>query len=149
IEDADDERVVELAAVNARFETGLKSPLDEALLQHSERRDLAAWSKIDEKPFDFERRRVSVLAERDGQRIEIVKGAPEAILAICTQAQRSDGMLVALDPVLRTRIQAQMDSRATMGLRLLAIAWRDAHGRDRIDAAGDADLIFSGLCVFV
>ncbi|MGQ4827924.1 magnesium-translocating P-type ATPase, partial [Enterococcus faecalis] len=76
IDGRDNDRVVELAMVNARFETGLKSPLDEALLAHGPAPQ--GWSRLDERPFDFERRRVSVLAERAGQRIEIVKGAPEA-----------------------------------------------------------------------
>jgi Mg2+-importing ATPase len=47
------------------------------------RRPIDAWTKLDERPFDFERRRVSVLAEREGERIEIVKGAPETMLALC------------------------------------------------------------------
>lgn len=83
IDGIDCERVVELAAVNARFETGLKSPLDEALIEHMAEHDLDDWRKLDERPFDFERRRVSVLAERDNARLEIVKGAPDTLLALC------------------------------------------------------------------
>ena len=69
-------RVLELAYINSAFETGLKSPLDEAILAHSHI-DISRFRKIDEVPFDFERRRVSVLAE-SGQnglgRILVVKG---------------------------------------------------------------------------
>ncbi|MBT2188353.1 magnesium-translocating P-type ATPase [Sphingobium nicotianae] len=149
IDGEDDERVAELAAVNARFETGLKSPLDEALIVHATAERIAGWSKIDERPFDFERRRVSVLAERDGERIEIVKGAPEMLLALCTRAQDRSGALVPLDDGLRARLAALRDERAAQGLRLLGVAWKPAPGISRIGADGDEALIFAGYCVFV
>ncbi len=149
IDGSDDERVAELAAVNARFETGLKSPLDEALLQHMADRSLEGWTKIDERPFDFERRRVSVLAEKDGERIEIVKGAPETVLALCTRAQDRTGALVPLDDDLRERLVSLHNMRAAEGLRLLGLAWKPAAGSKRIGADGDEELIFAGYCVFV
>lgn len=149
IDGADGERVAELAAVNARFETGLKSPLDDALLQHMSDRSLEGWTKIDERPFDFERRRVSVLAERNGERIEIVKGAAETVLRLCSQAQDRAGALIPLDDRMRTELKALHDDRAAQGLRLLAIAWKPAEGVAKIGDDGDSDLIFSGYCVFV
>ena len=77
------ERVLELAYLNSFFETGLKSPLDEAILAH-EHIDVSAWKKIDEVPFDFERRRVSVLLDKGDTRMLVVKGAAEEILGLCT-----------------------------------------------------------------
>ena len=77
------ERVLELAYLNSFFETGLKSPLDEAILAH-EHIDVSAWKKIDEVPFDFERRRVSVLLDKGDTRILVVKGAPDEIVGFCT-----------------------------------------------------------------
>ncbi len=149
IDGAEDERVAELAAVNARFETGLKSPLDEALLQHMADTSLAGWTKIDERPFDFERRRVSVLAEKNGERIEIVKGAPETVLALCTRAQDRAGTIIPLDDNLRAQLVSLHDAHAAQGLRLLGLAWKPAEGLARIGTDGDAELIFSGYCVFV
>jgi Mg2+-importing ATPase len=149
IDGADDERVVELAAVNARFETGLRSPLDDALLAHVATRSLDGWTKLDERPFDFERRRVAVLAEKAGERIEIVKGAPETLLALCTQAQDRSGAIVPLDAALRARLVALHDDRAAQGLRLLALAWKPAAGQARIGTDGDDALVFAGYCVFV
>src|SRR6185312_8869047 len=73
---AESRNVLQLAYINASFETGLKSPLDQAVLE-ARPIDLAGWRKLDEVPFDFERRRVSVLVERDGKRMLVVKGAPE------------------------------------------------------------------------
>ena len=80
----DSERVLWLAYLNSFFESGLKSPLDEAILNHGHI-DVAAWRKIDEVPFDFERRRVSVLVDDGNTRLLVVKGAPEDILRLTTQ----------------------------------------------------------------
>ena len=77
------ERVLELAYLNSFFETGLKSPLDEAILNH-EHIDVSGWKKIDEVPFDFERRRVSVLLDNGKIRLLAVKGAPDDIVSLCT-----------------------------------------------------------------
>jgi Mg2+-importing ATPase len=149
IDGEDDDRVAELAAVNARFETGLKSPLDEALLQHFTPDMIVGWRKLDERPFDFERRRVSVLAEREGDRIEIVKGAPETLLALCNQAQDRSGRLIPLDEPLRLELTKLHDDRAARGMRLLGLAWKPAAGVERIGDGGDDGLIFIGYCVFV
>ena len=149
IDGKDSARVAELATVNAAFETGLKSPLDEALLAHSAGHPLTGWSRIDERPFDFERRRVAVLAEKDGRRLEIVKGAPETLLALSHLAEAADGSLVPLDAALRAQIEALQTARAAEGLRMLGVAWKNAAGRTRIETDDDSALIFAGLCVFV
>jgi Mg2+-importing ATPase len=70
------EEVLRLAYRNSAFESGVKSPLDEAILSHG-KLDIGAWHKVDEVPFDFERRRVSVLVDDGTARLLIVKGAPE------------------------------------------------------------------------
>ena len=149
IDGADSARVAELAAVNAQFETGLKSPLDEALLTHLAGHPLEGWAKLDERPFDFERRRVSVLAEKAGRRIEIVKGAPEAVMALCDRAESAEGTLVPLDDALRARLKTQQEGYAAQGLRLLGVAWKDATGQARIGADDEAGMVLAGLCVFV
>jgi Mg2+-importing ATPase len=149
IDGHDNVRVAELAAVNAAFETGLKSSLDDALLAHAAGHGLEGWQKLDERPFDFERRRVSVLAERAGLRIEIIKGAPETILELCERVERADGAIAPLDLMLRDQAKALHDSHAAQGLRMLGVAWKPAAGRERIETDDDQGLIFLGLCVFV
>jgi Mg2+-importing ATPase len=76
---ADSQRVLQLAYLNSYFETGLKSPLDDAILQHADEVNVRGWQKIDEVPFDFERRRVSVLVDDGRIRTLVVKGALEDI----------------------------------------------------------------------
>ncbi len=92
---ADSERVLTLAWLNSHFESGLKSPLDDAILAAATI-DPSPWKKIDEAPFDFERRRVSVLVEEAGERTLIIKGAPEDLMQLCTSVEGT-GALPAYD----------------------------------------------------
>jgi Mg2+-importing ATPase len=83
LEGEEDEKVFQYSFLNSNFQTGLRSPLDEAILKHKEV-DASKYQKIDEVPFDFIRRRVSVVVEQDDQRYFIAKGAPEEILKVCS-----------------------------------------------------------------
>lgn len=144
------ERVLELAYLNSFFETGLKSPLDDAILAH-ENIDVSAWKKIDEVPFDFERRRVSVLLDKGTARILVVKGASEEIIELCThyEAQGSD-VQVPLDKASRAQIHAEHIALEKEGFRVLGIAWRNVP-QDHSDAViGDeSDLVFTGFAGFL
>ena len=144
------ERVLELAYLNSYFETGLKSPLDDAILGHSEV-DISGWRKIDEVPFDFERRRVSVLVEKDGQRLLVVKGAPEDILRLSVQYENGEpGALAELDAVARAAIEDQYNALGHDGFRVLAIAWRRAapdHAHAVVD--DETELVFAGFAAFL
>ena len=152
---APSDRVLELAAVNARFETGIRSPLDEAILAATaegaaKAHALEAWRKLDEVPFDFERRRVSILAEEAGRRMVVVKGAPESVLERSTAYEGAAGETRPLDAATRTRLAALHDARAAGGYRLLGVAWKEiAEARDRLTPADETDLTFAGWCVFL
>jgi Mg2+-importing ATPase len=143
------ERVLELAYLNSYFESGLKSPLDDAILAHREI-DLAGWRKIDEVPFGFERRRVSVLAEKDGRRILVVKGAPEDIVALSTAYQTASGAIAPLDAAGRERIMALFATLGDAGFRALGIAWR-AVPPDHPHAVvtDETELTFAGFAAFL
>jgi Mg2+-importing ATPase len=143
------QRVLELAYLNSFFESGLKSPLDEAILAHGEI-DVSGWRKIDEVPFDFERRRVSVLAEKDGRRILAVKGAPEDILALCTTWETPAGTVAALDDATRARIVALFETLGDEGFRALAIAWRAvAPDHPHAVVTDETELTFAGFAAFL
>ena len=142
-------QVLALAYLNSYFESGLKSPLDDAILAHQEI-DVSGWSKIDEVPFDFERRRVSVLVQRESARRLVVKGAPEDVLRLCTRYQSSSGASVALDPPARARIDALFDSLGQEGFRALGIAWRDvALDHPHAVVSDESELVFAGLAAFL
>jgi len=142
-------RVLELAYLNSYFESGLKSPLDDAILQHSEI-DISGWRKIDEVHFDFERRRVSVLVEREGERMLAVKGAPEDTLRLCTHFEGEAGIPALLDDASRVRIQAQYDALSQEGFRVLGIASRPvALDHPHAVVTDETELVFAGFAAFL
>jgi len=138
-----------LGRLNAAFETGLKSPLDDAILAAG-KDDLAGWTKLDEVPFDFERRRVSVLAEGEGRRIIIVKGAPEDILPLASHSQREGGALQPLDAAAHDKANQVLASLGGEGLRVLAVAWREAAPDcQKACIADESDLVLAGFLAFL
>jgi Mg2+-importing ATPase len=146
----DSAQVLQLAYLNSYFETGLKSPLDDAILEHKEI-DAKGWRKIDEVPFDFERRRVSVLVDQGDKRLLVVKGSPEDILRLSTQyavGETQDPQ--PLDEQALASIQALHDSLGREGFKVLGIAWRVV-ARDHPHAVVDdeTELTFAGFAAFL
>lgn len=142
------ERALALAWLNSHFESGLRSPLDEAILQHRTF-DASAWTKIDEVPFDFERRRVSVLLERDGARELVVKGAPDDILGLCTHYE--DGALQApLDERALSQVRSTCHALEDDGFRVLAVAWRTVPAaQDHAVVNDESQLVLVGFAAFL
>ena len=141
------DRVLELAWLNSRFESGIRSPLDDAILERGERPD-GGWRKLDEVPFDFERRRVSVLVERGPDRLLIVKGAPEDVLALSTTVEAAPGAALPLDADARRRLLALFTGFGEEGFRVLAIASR-AVGPEHAAVGDEASLCFAGFVAFL
>jgi Mg2+-importing ATPase len=130
------------AAVNAALESGIDSPLDAAIL-----RALAPASlplKLDEIPFDFERRRVTVVVAAGAEHLLIVKGAPENVVSQCTSMQTFDGAR-ALDA---EKALATADSLSASGARVIAVAQRAMEPRDRYSREDEHDLELLGFIVF-
>jgi Mg2+-importing ATPase len=143
------QRVLELAYLNSYFESGLKSPLDDAILLHREIA-VSGWKKIDEVPFDFERRRVSVLVERAETRMLAVKGAPEDILGLCTRYEDATGAVVPLDEAAQQAINRLLDQLGTDGFRVLGIAWRKvAPDHAHAVVTDESELVFCGFAAFL
>jgi Mg2+-importing ATPase len=141
--------VLQLGLVNAAFATGLKSPLDEAIIAAG-RPDLGRFRKIDEVPFDFQRRRVSMLVENEGRRLLIVKGAPEDILAVSAKHKREGSPPEPLDAAARAMADATFGGLGAKGYRALAVALREVDAaRETVTVADEADLTFVGFLVFV
>ena len=146
---ADSEAVYANAYINSQFETGMKSPLDLAILS-AHPFDMAGWKKIDEVPFDFERRRVSVLVEHGAERHLIVKGAPEDLLRLSRRYEDADGKVLPLDSETRRSFETTLDGLGAEGFRALGIARRVVDASHTTAAVGDeSDLIFSGFAVFL
>ena len=141
--------VMQMAQLNAAFETGLKSPLDEAILAAG-KIDLTAWRKIDEVPFDFERRRVSVLVEGEGRRLIIVKGAPEDVLGLAARYEQQGSPPRPLDAAARETAEATFNALGAEGYRVLGVAWREVEAdRQHANVADETDLTFAGFLAFL
>jgi len=141
------ERVFELAYLNSWFETGLKNPMDQAIVDHG-RSEPAGWTKLDELPFDFERRRVSVLLARADERILIAKGAPEDILRLSSRYEEADGTVAPLSEAVRARVLELIAHASADGFRALGVAYRPGDHASAV-ASDEADLIFAGFVTFI
>jgi Mg2+-importing ATPase len=142
-------RPLTLAYINGRFETGIRSPLDAAILQQPAI-DVTGYRKIDEIPFDFERRRLSVVVEAPdgaGRRLLITKGAPEPILVLSTSFE-AGGQVAPLDAATKHTCAAAHDRLSADGLRVLAVAYRWLAPRDAYSRADEADLVLAGFVSF-
>ena len=145
----DNERVLRLAALNSSFETGIKSPLDDAILKHAPP-DLAGWRKVDEVPFDFERRRISVLVDDGNARLLIVKGAPEDIIQLSATIVSPDGAMRQVDGSERQQLKARFERLSEEGYRVLGVATRTiARTHDSAATGDEVELNFEGFLAFL
>ena len=146
---ADSERVAELAWLNSHFQDGLRNPLDTAILEAGPPR-AEGWSKSDEVPFDFQRRRVSVVVVHEGHRLLVTKGAPEDIIKLASRYEEpGKPEPQPLDETARAGAAKVFERLSTDGFRALGVAWRELE----LDGAGatvadERDLVFAGFVVF-
>ena len=141
-------RVFELAYLNSTLASGIASPLDRAVVAHENLPD-SGWSKVDECPFDFERRRVSVLLEKNGDRLLVVKGAPEDILSLSTRLEQANGATGPMDEAWARRLTGEFERLGEDGYRVLAVAVRNLGPSERDARAAERDLTFAGFLAFV
>lgn len=140
------DRVARLARINSAFQTGIRSPLDQAILKQCSA-PLDEPRKCDEIPFDFERRRLGVVVEVGHERLLITKGAPESVVAQCTQYEKS-GAVHSLDAEAAACIRRTSDAFGRQGQRVLAIAWRKVGQQARYTAADETDMVLAGFVAF-
>ena len=145
------DRPIALAYLNSKFETGIRSPLDVAILQVS-RPEGDNYLKCDEIPFDFERRRLSiVLAKKQAgstdSRILITKGAPEGILAL-SSFYEAGGDEVPLEPDAVHRCRKTFDDLSAQGFRVLGIGYRNVDSRPTYGIQDENSLVFAGYLAF-
>jgi Mg2+-importing ATPase len=148
----DDDRVLVLAYLNSHFQTGLKNVLDRAVLEHRERHHevaVPASHKIDEIPFDFTRRLMSVVVElQNGKHRLICKGAPEEVFKRCRQFELDD-QTEAITDVLIQDLREEHESLSREGFRVLALAYRDFSPRPAYSKQDEVDLVLAGYVAFL
>ncbi len=139
--------VLSQAYINGSLETGIKSILDKAILEFKDV-DIKGIKKIDEIPYDFMRKRSSVIYEKNKKRRLVTKGAPEEIFKICT-AYEAKGKHKKLTPAMLKKIQKLYDDLSNDGLRVLAIAIREVKDKKRVySKTEEKDLTLIGFVAF-
>ena len=137
----------------SHFQTGLKNLLDHAILDCRDdfkaRALIDRYRKLDEIPFDFTRRMMSVMVEDpEGHAILLTKGAPEAIFQRCSHFEL-DGKLSPMDPNLIVGLKAEYDSLSNDGFRVLAVAAKPLPGQQACSKSDECDLVLKGYVAFL
>jgi Mg2+-importing ATPase len=125
------EAVLKYAYLNSHYQTGLNNPLDEAIQATAQKAglDISTEQKVDEIPYDFVRKRLSVVtANAQGKRTLITKGALDNILSICNDLQRGDGTR-PIDTATRAEIEQRYSEWSEKGFRVLGLATKVVDGR--------------------
>ena len=148
------ERVLEYAYLNSYYQTGLKNLLDVAVLEHVEVHENLhpdeKFAKIDEIPFDFQRRRMSVVvAERDGPHILICKGAVEEVFSVCNRAEQHDDR-VPLEAAHYDELGILTKEFNDDGFRVIAVAYKELpQGQTTYSVADEDGLVLAGYIAFL
>jgi P-type Mg2+ transporter len=141
------DEVFRLAYLNAHFQTGLSNPLDEAIAS-SAQPDITGVTKLDEIPYDFVRKRLSVVVGQDGAQPRLVtKGALDNVLAVCTQAQNGQNTTL-LDNARRADIQSLFAGWSGQGLRVLGVATKSVSPQPVYTRDDERDMMFAGFLLF-
>ena len=141
------ERVLRHARLNAGLQTGFQNPIDAALLEEASA-ETAAVVCLDEIPYDFRRKRLSVLVAEDGRSVLITKGAVASVLAASTSAELGNGGSIAIDRV-RDGIEKRVEDLSAEGYRVLAVARRDLGSTTEVSIDDEQELTLIGLLTFL
>ena len=148
-----DNRTLRHAFLNSYFQTGLKNLLDLAIINRAHENGIEAilnsYTRLDEIPFDFSRRRMSVLLEdRNGKQQLVTKGAVEEMLAICTYAEWN-GQILKLDETLLQKVRAVYEQHNRDGLRMIAVAQKNDVAGGELSVDDERDLVLIGFVGFL
>jgi Mg2+-importing ATPase len=148
----EDDKVLLDAYLVSHFQTGLKNVLDRAILQHREAHEMLSidnYRKVDEIPFDFVRRMMSVVVETpDKHHRVLTKGAPEAVFKRCSYFEL-EGQIFPMEPILIGDLMEQYQELSADGFRVLAVAYKDPEQRAAYSTADESDLILKGYVAFL
>jgi len=137
------EKVLFQAYINAFYETGFNNPIDEAI-RDNKQFDLSGYRKQDEIPYDFIRKRLTILVSHDDEHIMVTKGALQNVLDVCSSVETKDGIIV--DKVIALdRIQKHFEEFSSKGFRTLGIAYKNMGTVSRISKDHESGMIFSGF----
>jgi P-type Mg2+ transporter len=140
----ENEKVLLYSYLNSSFETGYNNPIDTAIRAHSPL-DISAYHKLDEVPYDFIRKRLSILVSTKDGNMVITKGTLPNLFSICSQGETTSGIVDLAS--IREKVQAQFDKFNSQGFRVLGIAYRQYQVGSIITKEDEKDFIFLGFIV--
>ena len=146
MEGKDSEKVFLYSLLNSRYQTGLRSPLDEAILKHEEV-NTDQYQRIDEIPFDFIRKRLSVVVRENQENLLITKGAPEEIAKVISHYE-FDGKIYELTSEARKKIEREYRDLSSQGFRVLGVAYRKVESKPAYSVADENNMVFLGFIAF-
>ncbi len=145
VEGTPSDKVLLYAYLNAYYETGFPNPIDEAIRTHRQF-DVSGYQKQDEIPYDFLRKRLSVLVSHEDTHLMVTKGALPNVLAVCSSAETGGAALVEIAAV-RERIQQHFEECSNQGFRTLGVAYRTLGTGSVISKTDEAGMTFLGFLV--
>ena len=143
----DDDNVLRFIYLNSYFQAGIKSPLDDAILKH-DRPKIVEYEKVDEIPFDFNRKRLSVVVRHGGQHLLVTKGEAESVFAIC-QTVIIDGAPQPFDNNRRAQAAETFQKLSADGYRTLAVAVRQVAQQDVYTPVAEQGMTLAGFAAFL
>jgi Mg2+-importing ATPase len=143
IDGADSQKVLVYSYLNAYFQTGFKNPIDDAI-RSMPKPDLTGYEKLDEVPYDFIRKRLSILILKDGKRFMVTKGALYNVLSVCTSAELPGGHIMELGTV-RDLIEKRFGELSRGGFRILGVSYKEDVVRTTIKKEDEKDMTFAGF----
>jgi len=145
VEGNENEKVFLYAYLNAMYETGFTNPIDEAIRKHRPL-DLSGYQKLDEVPYDFVRKRLSILVSKDGVHQIITKGALLNVLEVCSSAEVGDRLTDMA--TVQDRIRQRFEELSQKGFRILGLAFRELGSISSISKQHETGMTFLGFLVF-
>jgi Mg2+-importing ATPase len=131
------------AYVNSSFQSAFRNPIDEAI-RASRSDPLDGWRKLDETPYDFARKRLSILAEHAGRAFLVTKGAFHKVLEVSAMAAVAEGKVVPIGEV-RPQAERQYEELSARGFRTLGVAVKELNGKTTADREDEREMIFLGI----
>ncbi len=139
------EKVLLQAYINAFYETGFTNPIDEAIRNYKQF-DLSGYQKQDEIPYDFIRKRLSILVSHDDTHLMVTKGALQNVLDVCSSVETKDGKVVDIATNM-DRIQKHFEEFSSKGFRTLGVAYKNMGSDSRISKDHESGMTFSGFLI--
>jgi Mg2+-importing ATPase len=140
------DRVFFHAYLNSFYEKGFSNPIDEAIRSYKQQ-DISGYEKVDEVPYDFIRKRLSIMIKKDGQYFMVTKGALSNVLSVCPFAENKAGDKIDTNTVGQM-IQQKFENLSSQGFRVLGVAMRDMGTESVINKDSERDMTFLGFLLF-